>query len=89
MIEDERVFEMLGNVMKSDFHFRIATLEDVPQMQIVRHLVRENVLSDPAGVVAILKNGLFCSGWAFWGWHKKLLFPISSQAGFFRLPCKS
>jgi hypothetical protein len=27
--------------------FREATLQDIPQMQIVRHAVKENVLSDP------------------------------------------
>jgi GNAT superfamily N-acetyltransferase len=47
-MDNERMVEMHGNVMKSDFHFRIATEEDIAQMQIVRHLVRENVLSDPA-----------------------------------------
>lgn len=29
-------------------HLRPAILSDIPQIQIVRHLVRENVLSDPA-----------------------------------------
>lgn len=28
--------------------FREATLQDIPQIQIVRHAVKENVLSDPA-----------------------------------------
>jgi GNAT superfamily N-acetyltransferase len=27
--------------------FRVATIEDIPQIQVVRHAVRENVLSDP------------------------------------------
>ncbi|HEY2349801.1 MAG TPA: GNAT family N-acetyltransferase [Puia sp.] len=27
--------------------FREATLQDIPQIQIVRHLVKENILSDP------------------------------------------
>jgi GNAT superfamily N-acetyltransferase len=29
-------------------NFREATIHDIPQMQIVRHLVKENVLSNPA-----------------------------------------
>src|SRR5690349_11682900 len=29
-------------------NFREATINDIPQMQIVRHLVKENVLSNPA-----------------------------------------
>lgn len=28
--------------------YREATLQDIPQIQIVRHLVKENVLSDPS-----------------------------------------
>ena len=29
-------------------NFREACIEDIPQIQIVRHSVKENVLSDPA-----------------------------------------
>jgi GNAT superfamily N-acetyltransferase len=32
----------------TSFHYRQAVREDVPAMQVVRHLVKENVLSDPS-----------------------------------------
>ena len=30
------------------FNFREASINDISQMQVVRHLVKENTLSDPA-----------------------------------------
>src|ERR1700712_2429160 len=33
--------------------FREATLEDIPQIQVVRHAVKENVLSDPSVVTDV------------------------------------
>jgi hypothetical protein len=37
--------------------FREAHINDIPQMQIVRHSVKENVLSDPSLVeIEIAKN---------------------------------
>ena len=37
-----------GTLLRSNMIFREAFLRDIPQIQIVRHTVRENVLSNPA-----------------------------------------
>jgi GNAT superfamily N-acetyltransferase len=34
-------------------HYRIATIADIPRIQVVRHLVKENMLSDPALVTDV------------------------------------
>jgi GNAT superfamily N-acetyltransferase len=64
--------------------FREATLRDIPQMQIVRHSVRENILSDPGLVKGndykkfLRKRG---KGWVCESQHILLGFAIADLTG--------